>query len=488
MPPLPDAPRSLWREPTPPPRSPLDGPADVDVVVIGAGITGLATAVLAARGGSRVLVLEDRSIGAGATGFSTAKVTVLHGTKYSKLARLHGEEVAARYAAAQNAGLEWLRTVHPGMETATALTYATDDQSRAEVEAEVHAAKAAGIDARLVEDVDVPYATRGAVAVDGQGQVHPTPLLEALASELETLGGRICEGTRATGVRDGGAGAVVRTGAGEVRADWAVVATHLPFLDRTLLFARAEPSMSHVIAVRTGGRLPEGMLLSASSPVRSLRTAPDPERPGERVLVVGGESHKTGDGTSTAAAYQTLLDWTREHFAVEDVPWKWGTEDYLPDDSLPFVGPAWALPSNVLVATGYAKWGFTNAPAAAMVMAARILGQPAPEWAGDWETRRVELRRGGRELAKFNGDVAKKLATGWVKAVARSRRVPPTVSAVDVEGRRHEVSGVCTHLGGIVNWNDGDGCWDCPLHGSRFEPDGTLLHGPAVRDLGRGRR
>ena len=38
-------------------------------------------------------------------------------------------------------------------------------------------------------------------------------------------------------------------------------------------------------------------------------------------------------------------------------------------------------------------------------------------------------------------------------------------------------------IGGIVRWNDGDECWDCPLHGSRFAPDGTLLHGPAVRDL-----
>ena len=483
MPSLPDAPESLWRASTPPPRPGLDGPAEVDVAVIGGGITGMASAVLAARAGCRVLVIEDRSIGAGATGFSTAKVTVLHGLKYRKLAKLHGPEVAGRYAAAQGAGLAWTRERWPDLEIATALTYATDDQTRREVEEEVEAALAAGIDARLVEDVDVPYATRGAVAVDDQGQFDPTPFLASLADEVESLGGRVVERTRALGVRDRGRGATVRTAAGDVKASWVVVATHLPFLDRSLLFARAEPKASYAMAVRTGGRLPEGMLLSAGEPTRSLRTAPDPDRPGERLLLVGGDGHKTGAGPPTSEHYRNLLDWTTERFAVEDVPFRWSTEDYTPDDSLPFVGPVWPFPTNVLVATGYAKWGFTNGPAAAMAMVARITGEPLPDWAGDWDTRRLDLRKGAREAAKANADVAGRLVGGWAKAVASSRRIPPTASAT-VDGKEHTVRAVCTHLGGIVRWNDGDRCWDCPLHGSKFEADGTLLHGPAVKDLG----
>ncbi len=52
-----------------------------------------------------------------------------------------------------------------------------------------------------------------------------------------------------------------------------------------------------------------------------------------------------------------------------------------------------------------------------------------------------------------------------------------------VDGVEHRVSPVCPHLGGIVNWNDADESWECPLHGSRFAPDGTLLEGPAKRNL-----
>jgi Rieske Fe-S protein len=258
----------------------------------------------------------------------------------------------------------------------------------------------------------------------------------------------------------------------------------VPFLDRSLLFARTEPKASYVIAVRTRDLLPSGMLLSAGEPLRSLRTAPDPVREGERLLLVGGESHKTGDEAHPSDRYQALLDWTTERFAVDEVPFRWGTEDFIPDDGLPFVGSVWPLPTRVQVATGYAKWGFTNGVAAAHVLVAKITGAAAPDYAADWDTRRTDVVRGAREVVRANADVVAKLVGGWTGALLHGHTARPTATAPG-DGATVPVSAVCTHLGGIVRWNDGDQCWDCPLHGSRFESDGTLLHGPAVRDLKR---
>jgi glycine/D-amino acid oxidase-like deaminating enzyme/nitrite reductase/ring-hydroxylating ferredoxin subunit len=482
--PLPDHSESLWRAESPTVRPALGESMQVDVAVIGAGITGLVAAVLVARTGRRVLVIEDRSIGAGATGFSTAKVTALHGLKYSMLTRRHGPAVAARYAQAQQMGLAWLQDRWPAMEPAAAMTYATDDATLTDVEAEVGAAVAAGLPARFVDRPDLPFETRGAVALEDQGQVAPLPLLASLADEVEALGGQVVEGTRALAVRGGWRRPVVETTGGDVRADWVIAATGLPFLDRSLLFARTEARCSYVIAVRASDPLPAAMFLSAGEPTRSLRTAPDRQRPGERLLLVGGESHKTGADPKPSRRYEALLTWATERFDVQSVAYKWSTEDFVPDDGLPFVGPVWPLPTRTLVATGYAKWGFTSAVAAAKALTARIAGDESPEYAKDWDTRRFDLPRGAKEAARANADVAVKLVAGWTGAVARTRSLRPTAAA-PVDGRVEAVSAVCTHLGGIVRWNDGDGCWDCPLHGSRFAADGALVHGPAVRDLKR---
>ena len=44
---------------------------------------------------------------------------------------------------------------------------------------------------------------------------------------------------------------------------------------------------------------------------------------------------------------------------------------------------------------------------------------------------------------------------------------------------------VCTHLGCLYNWNDQEGKFICPCHGSQFQADGTYIRGPAPRSLDR---
>src|SRR5437763_14103443 len=53
----------------------------------------------------------------------------------------------------------------------------------------------------------------------------------------------------------------------------------------------------------------------------------------------------------------------------------------------------------------------------------------------------------------------------------------------DDDGQPHAVSATCTHKGCTVTWNNAERTWDCLCHGSMFNADGTVVHGPAVQPL-----
>ncbi len=48
----------------------------------------------------------------------------------------------------------------------------------------------------------------------------------------------------------------------------------------------------------------------------------------------------------------------------------------------------------------------------------------------------------------------------------------------------YAISSVCTHLGCTVAWNAEQKQFLCPCHGSRYDPQGRVVHGPARRNLG----
>ena len=152
---------------------------------------------------------------------------------------------------------------------------------------------------------------------------------------------------------------------------------------------------------------------------------------------------------------------------------------------------------DVLCATGFAKWGITNGVAAALALADRLDGRE-PAWArafDGWRTGPVKSLFAGLHSGVA---VARHLATGWLRSAERGdgaappdgegrierRGLHPTALCT-VDGQTNAVSAVCTHLRGIVHWNDAEKTWDCPLHGSRFAPDGTVLEGPATTPLPR---
>ncbi len=343
----------------------------------------------------------------------------------------------------------------------------------------------------MSESTDLPFDTTGALVLADQGQFDPLAYLDGLAHELDSMpNATVHEGSSVTSIRGLGR-QTVSTSSGSVRADTVIVCTLMPIVDRGLFFARGEPKMSYTIAAEIGGDLPTGMYLGAGEPTRSLRTAWNANR---QVLLIGGGGHVVGRQSDTLAEYRQLEEWTAERFDVERVVARWSAHDIVPDDQLPWVGPASPLTPNVLVAAGFAKWGMTNATAAAHLLGDRVMEREeaaSSMWSSAFDTERVPPRA-PHETARINAGVAASMVRGWLErhpsgagegAVRRSGLVPRGRSE-GATGELGERSLVCSHLGGICTWNDAERSWDCPLHGSRFASDGTVVAAPAVRPMG----
>jgi glycine/D-amino acid oxidase-like deaminating enzyme/nitrite reductase/ring-hydroxylating ferredoxin subunit len=493
---------SPWLDTTPsgPTHPALDRDLDVDVCVIGAGIAGLSAALALSESGRSIAVLEADRVGAGVTGYTTAKVTALHGLVYDELRSGHGADGARVYAEANAAAVDLVEKwagdlgIDCDWQRKPAFTYTEDPDQVRKLEKEVEAALGAGLPVELVAETDLPFPVEAAIRLDGQGEFHPRKYLLGIAEALTGRGVQIFEKTTATAVKESGDGCTVTAAGGRVTARDVIVASHYPFLDRALFFARLSPMRSYAIGVRTDGELPQGMYLSADSPTRSVRAHGD-------LLIVGGEGHKTGEDPDTERRYAALESWARERFAVTEIPYHWSAHDNMPADGMPYVGAYTPLSKRLWTATGFRKWGLTNATAAGVILADLVLGKENA-WAGAFDANRLKPLASAKRLTKetvkvgmhFVGD---RLNRGDLESL--DDLAPGEGSLVNVDGEKlgayrradgtiEAVKPVCTHLGCHLTWNTAETTWDCPCHGSRFATTGEVIQGPAVKTLERRER
>ena len=482
----------------------LDSDLEVDVAMVGGGIAGLCTAWELARAGRSVAVLEARRIAAGVTGHTTAKLTAQHGLIYAHLRKTFGAQAAHLYARSQSEAVEHAfavaeeLSVDCDLERVPAYAYTGTDEGVAAIRAEVQAAREAGLEASFVTETGLPYPVAGAIRLEGQAQFHPRRYLLALADDLAAHGGRIFEDTRVVDFElDGSPVVLTAEGGAEVRARDVVVATHYPVPNRLRLFSRLSPRREVVVAAPIAAEEdPAGMYITKEGGTRSVRTAPYCD--GKRLLIVTGEVFTPGDGDVTSR-FERLAAWTAERFGVTDLAYHWAAQDNDTTDRLPFIGRVPGDKAHAYVATGFGGWGMSTGIMAGRLIASLALGE-RPAWSGLYDPSRLHPAKEAPTFASFQKEVAKHYIgdriSGPGEAETPEALRPGEGAVIKVDGERraayrdtdgglHLLSAICTHLGCVVGFNNAERSWDCPCHGSRFDTDGSVIHGPATAPLER---
>ena len=466
-------------------------PSDaVDDVVVGAGVVGLTTALLLARGGHRVVVVTAEPVGGGSSGRSAGVVSQLHGTAYRRLSTETARKNAAAYRAMNADGFALLaallETTGTPHERRDAYLVASRPDGSARIDEEHLAAHRAGLRLEKLQRADaLPFEHHGALRLPDQLLVDPTRLLSALAIAATEAGVRIVERERVVDVRvRPGGTSVVETGAGEYPGRHVVLATGTPILDRGLYALKT--AAFRMLAVRGTAADPGLPIVTAIGPTGSTTIATTADGRVDGI----GEAHLVGTGGSELRRADRLEAAVRgvvPGFTRSDA---WSGQDYRPFNPIAFVGLLPRGGGAVSFASGFDGWGLTQGAAAGARLAADLLGQERPAWAttiGRRVTRPKSQRIGlVADVRAVSARVSslRRLASADVGLLREGQGVVTRTDAGPVATSRtgdvvRSVSAVCTRAGGVVVWNDLETSWDCPVCGSRFDVDGSVLEGGA---------
>ncbi len=384
MPDLPTTEKSLWREYyTQTSYKKLTDDIEVDVAIVGAGITGLTSAYLLKQAGLSVAVIEKDTVGGGTTGRTTGKVTAQHGITYYDLQHRLGRDPAKAYGEANQAGLLQMAdiikqaSIACDWERDDNYVYTTDSGRLAQFKQEAAAAVDLGLPASFTTSSPLPFEILGAVKFADQAKVNTQKYLLGLAKSVYGGGSYVFEHSSAIRIRDGST-CRVKTLKGSVYCKDIIVATNVP---TSPLMARGGYC---ILEYPTESFIVSGQLVK---PLSGMYISPDKHHysilpikvDGVLQLLVGGEGgHLPGLRLSKTSRYKKLASYANQHFGVDTITNTWSDRDYLAYDNLPLVGKLYPWSKHVYVGTAFRKWGLTNGTAAGMILTDLITDRPNP--------------------------------------------------------------------------------------------------------------
>ncbi|HLQ72464.1 MAG TPA: FAD-dependent oxidoreductase [Bacillota bacterium] len=494
---------SYWRKNIDfPTFSSLQEDIQADVSIIGAGLTGITAAYLLAKEGKKVALIEADDILNGTTGHTTAKITAQHGVIYDELITHTGKNNARLYYEANKNALAFITDtinelgINCDYSKQDAYIYATTALAKDKIAKEAKAYKKLNIPGTEIDELPIPITIKNGLVMPDQAQFHPLKYANELINEVIRLGGTVYEQTTAVNVETGEKPTVLTRNNCRIQADYILQCTHFPFYEGLGLYStRMYAERSYVLAAKTKEPYPGGMYISTDEDTRSLR----PVRiDGEDMVLIVGAAHKTGQGKKDTMDYYKMLETFGEQtFGIESIPYRWSAQDLTSLDKLPYVGPLTSEQSNIMVATGYRKWGMTNSTAAAHVLTDMVMKRKNT-FSQMYTPSRFHATPSIKTFLKENGNVAAQLIKGKLGTIRKDADdlAPDTGAVTMIDGQRKGiykngdgevflVDTTCTHVGCEVSWNQAEKTWDCPCHGSRFSYTGEVIEGPAEKPLKR---
>ena len=492
----------------------IDKDYSSDVLIIGAGLTGLTTSYYLTKNGLNSILVDISGIGEKASGHTTAKITSMHNLIYNYLAKSFDEKFAIGYYRANEEAISNIKQIidlekiECDFEFVPNYIYTENQDEIVKIQDELKTLKVIEehiynlnekkilpTNAEFVDKSSLPFKIAGALKTYNQAQFHPVKYMEGLARAIQTNGGNIFINSKVTDVKKEGEEYISIVNNHKIKSKYVVFACHYPFKNFPgFYFSKMYQSSSYAIAIETDKELPDGMYINIKEPILSFRTVKYNKK---RLLIISGGDHKTGydPNSSEKYGYNYLEQFAKKHYSDCKIKYKWNTRDAITLDKVPYVGEYSEFMKNAYVATGFNKWGMTSSNVAANIICDKILGKEN-KYENIFNSKRLEPIKNKEEFGNMLKQVVKSFTTNRLKipeddigsidfdngGIIKIDGIPVGIYK-NKNGKIYAINPTCTHLGCLLTWNNLDKTWDCPCHGSRFNFDGKNLYDPAFKDL-----
>ena len=464
---------------------------ETDICIVGGGITGLTLARELTNAGKEVVLLEAISCGEGTTSYSSNHLNTQIDYSYQNVVSKYGTETAKLVAESRSQAIDYIEHFSKDYDfdfkRVPGFLYAEYEEQVSTIEKEYETTHSLGMPVKLTDYVPLPFQVKKAVQFDNQAEFNTQKYLNSIIDSLRDTSCQIYENSRVKHYKH--QDKLVKTENGSVKADHVVLATHLP-LFVNLHQTTSAPYRSYMIVAKVEKYPPHGLYWDNQDPYHYTRIY---EQKDEKWLVVGGSDHKTGEADPKTNYYQNLEKYIDQHFSIKEIIHQWSAQYYEPADGLPYIGKTPL--GNTWMATGYSGDGLVYGTIAGMLIKDLITGN---------ENKLAEVYSPKRMKPLTSGEYYKeniKVGVHFIKdrfTSAEFDKVPSGEGQIindegksyavykEEGGDMHITSAVCPHIGCVVKWNHMEKTWDCPCHGSRFNPQGELIIGPATHNLEKG--
>ncbi len=474
---------------------------DTDILIIGGGITGIATAYMLSNSDLNITIVEADKMAMGVTANTTAKITSQHGLLYDYLLNTFGFETAKGYLDSNEEAIKTIgdivkkENIECDFSSEDAYVYTCNKSNVQKIVDEVSAVTSLGLKGEYVTNSPLPFPIEAGIKFPNQAKFHPRKYLLSLLSILENRNVNLFENSKVVDIKHKQNVYEVYVNDCIITTKHLVMACHYPIKNFPgMYFIKMYQDSSYAVGVELDEEVFDGMYISCDEPITSFRNTI--QENGKKLLIVGGSDHKTGTtDVDIESSYTNIENYIKSIYPKAKIKYRWMTEDCISLDKIPYIGEFSTFLPNMYVATGYKKWGMTTSHVAAKIISDKILGIDNP-YEKVYTATRLKPIKNSKEF----GNMVKQS----VYSLAINKLTPPIISYKELEndsggvvnykgkklgiykdknGKMFAVNPYCKHLGCELSWNNLEKTWDCPCHGSRYDYMGNIITEPTVESL-----